>query len=431
MDDATQDRIEERIGEATPQLRRFFAAHYARTPPAVYASADVRNAGHKTVAVDTNAFPAGFNNLCPQNRENAVRALKDYFSKHHPDAQTVLLLPEDHTRNPFYLQNVHYLSTILEQAGIAHGIGSADPEVVYGVQGTATPDGHTLEYQLVTRRDGTVYVGNDPVDLVFSNNDFTVGLPKPLTDTTTPIVPLPELGWDHRSKAKHFRIYNHLAEQAAQEIGIDPWHLTVATEEVRGLDFKKRSGLERLAAVVERMLGEITEKYEEHDVDAVPQVFIKDDAGTYGMGITVAKSPEDVLTLNNRARQKMDKGKYGHKVGAVVVQEAVPTIERVEGAPAEPVFYMVGGKPIGAFLRVHPGKGDAENLNQPGMHFLPICRHRGCHDEAQAEKVDICVKNGEQLAAEVAALALAYEATEGVRTAAHADDVPLPATVTA
>jgi glutamate--cysteine ligase len=426
MTHGSREHIEETIGASTPQIRRWFDAHYEKVPPAVYASADLRNAGTKVAAIDTNAFPAGFNNLCPQNRHNAVEALRTYLSRHHPDAETILLLPEDHTRNPFYLQNVEYLSAILTDAGIAHAIGSADPEVVYGVQGTTTPEGHTLSYELVTERSGDLYVGTDLVDLVFSNNDFTTGLPGPLRGTSVPIVPDPELGWDHRSKAKHFRLYNHLASEVAGLMGLDPWHLTVRTTEVRDLDFKKRDGLDRLAGIVEEMLATIREESRRHGVDEEPRVFIKDDAGTYGMGITVATSPDDVMTLNSRARQKMDKGKYGHKVDSVIVQEAIPTTERVEGHPAEPVLYMIGGRPIGAFLRVHPEKGDTENLNQPGMRFLPVCRHRGCHDENQPETVDICVANAEQLCAEIASLALSYEATSAVKQARDAAAVPLP-----
>lgn len=421
-----QERLETRLGDEHLSVRRFLSAHYERAPPPIYASADIRNAGWKAAPVDTNAFPAGFNNLCPANRANAVKTLRKHMTENHPNAQTILLLPEDHTRNPFYLQNVHYLSTILSDAGIAHAVGSADPQVVYEVQGTTTPEGHTLQYDLVTRRGDDICVGNDPVDLVISNNDFTTGVPAPLVDAKVPVVPHPEMGWDHRSKAKHFVLYNHLASQLADIIGMDPWAIQVATQEVRGLDFKKREGLEPLAAAVETMLGQTRAQYAKHGIDAEPKVFVKDDAGTYGMGITVASSPEDVLSLNSRARQKMDKGKYGHKVDHVVVQEAIPSIEKVDGHAAEPVFYMIGGRPIGAFMRIHPDKGDADNLNQPGMRFQPICRHRGCHDEGETEALDFCATNAEQMAAELASLALAYEALPAVRNAPDAASVPLP-----
>jgi glutamate--cysteine ligase len=102
---------------------------------------------------------------------------------------------------------------------------------------------------------------------------------------------------------------------------------------------------------------------------------------------------------------------------------------QVDGHAAEPVFYMIGGKPIGAFMRIHPDKGDADNLNQPGLHFQPICRHRGCHDETDTEMLDFCATNAEQLSAELAALALAYESTPEVRAAQDAASVPLPAKV--
>ena len=38
----------------------------------LYSSVDIRDAGFKVGVVDTNIFPAGFNNLCPHGLEDAV-----------------------------------------------------------------------------------------------------------------------------------------------------------------------------------------------------------------------------------------------------------------------------------------------------------------------------------------------------------------------
>lgn len=408
-DERTAD-LERRLEDAQDRLERFYTTALGGLTPPVYLSTDLRDAGYKTANVDTNAFPAGFNNLCPADRAHAATALKHYLTTHHKDRKRLLLLPENHTRNPYYLHNVHHLSKILEQAGVDHELGSADPEVVYAVQGTATPDGHLLHYQQVACTENGLVAGGKPIDLVLSNNDFTTGLPGPIKECATPTIPSPRLGWDTRTKTGHFQLYNQLAEGAARIAGVEPWRFTVETEQVGPVDFKKREGTDALANVVESMLDTLRARNDEAGIGQQPKVFIKDVSGTYGMGIFVAADGEDVRTMNSRARQKMDKGKYGHKVQNVIVQEGVETVQQVEGSSAETVAYLVGTEPIGAFMRLHEKRDSLQNLNQPGMRFLPVCMHDDCDDPQQPQRVQRRLSQREVTAARLAAIALTHEA---------------------
>jgi glutamate--cysteine ligase len=45
---------------------------------------------------------------------------------------------------------------------------------------------------------------------------------------------------------------------------------------------------------------------------------------------------------------------------------------------AEPVVYMVDHFVVGGFYRVHTGRGIDENLNAPGMHFVPLAFETPC-----------------------------------------------------
>jgi glutamate--cysteine ligase len=62
----------------------------------------------------------------------------------------------------------------------------------------------------------------------------------------------------------------------------------------------------------------------------------------------------------------------------VLVQEGVPTFESINGAVAEPVVYMIDHFVVGGFYRVHTGRGVNENLNAPGMHFVPLAFEEPC-----------------------------------------------------
>jgi glutamate--cysteine ligase len=91
-----------------------------------------------------------------------------------------------------------------------------------------------------------------------------------------------------------------------------------------------------------------------------------------------AKSPEEVVGLNRKQRNKMAVVKEGLEVTNVIMQEGVHTYERIAEAAAEPVVYMMDRYVIGGFYRVHTGRGADENLNAPGMHFEPLAFEDCC-----------------------------------------------------
>ena len=64
--------------------------------------------------------------------------------------------------------------------------------------------------------------------------------------------------------------------------------------------------------------------------------------------------------------------KDGQEVSEVIIQEGVLTNERMHDAVAEPVVYMMDRYVVGGFYRVHADRGPNENLNSPGMHFVPL-----------------------------------------------------------
>jgi glutamate--cysteine ligase len=99
---------------------------------------------------------------------------------------------------------------------------------------------------------------------------------------------------------------------------------------------------------------------------------VKADAGTYGMGVMTVKSADEMRALNRKTRNKMAVVKEGLEVSDVLIQEGVRTIERVGESVAEPVVYMIDRYVVGGFYRMHADRGEDENLNAPGMQFVPL-----------------------------------------------------------
>jgi len=370
--------LERRILVAQPQIEHWFRSEWHNHATPFYGSVDLRNSGFKLAPVDMNLFPGGFNNLNPDFLPLAVQAAMSVVEKVCPEARSILLIPENHTRNTFYLQNVASLVHIFEQAGLEVRLGTLNPEITEPIELTAA-NGAVLRIAPVSRKGNRLGLadGFDPC-IVLLNNDLSGGIPDLLRDLEQNLLPPLHAGWAVRRKSNHFEAYDRVCDDFARLIDIDPWMINPMFSACRGLDFQSRQGEEALAESVSVLLERIREKYRQHGIKDEPFVIVKADAGTYGMGVMSVKRPEDVLGLNRKARNKMSVVKEGLEVSEVIVQEGVYTFETVNEAVAEPVVYMMDRYVIGGFYRVHTGRGIDENLNAPGMHFVPLSFESVC-----------------------------------------------------
>ena len=354
------------------KIEAWFRAQWKQHRPPFYGSVDIRNAGYKMASIDMNLFPGGFNNLNPNFIPLSTIAAQDAVERACESAKSVLLIPENHTRNTFYLQNVYALAGILRDAGFEVRIGSLNPEITAPTElETAQGDKITLEPLQRTRERVHLADGFSPC-FVLLNNDLSAGIPEILQGISQTVLPPLHGGWTTRRKTTHFAAYNQVAAEFAALLGIDEWQINPYFEQVSGLDFQEREGEDALAAAVERVLAKIQAKYDEKGISDKPFVIVKADAGTYGMGVMSVKSADEVRSLNRKNRNKMAKVKEGLEVSEVIVQEGIYTYETLNGAVSEPVVYMMDRFVIGGFFRVHEGRSNDENLNAGGMVFVPL-----------------------------------------------------------
>jgi glutamate--cysteine ligase len=369
--------LERRLLNAQPTIEHWFRTQWQERTVPFYSSVDLRNSGFKLAPVDTNLFPGGFNNLNPDFMPLCVQAAQSAIEKICPDARGVLLVPENHTRNQYYLQNVAQLALILKQAGLRVHIGSLLPEIVRPTE-LPLPNGGTLTLEPLRRQGNRLSVdGFDPC-VVLLNNDLSAGVPEILQNLEQAMLPPLEAGWTTRRKSRHFAAYDRMADDFAALLGIDPWLINPYFASCGKVDFRQRTGEECLAARVDEILQKMHAKYAEYGVKETPFVIVKADAGTYGMGIMTVKDAAEVRDLNRRQRNKMAVVKEGLEVHEVLVQEGVYTFESIKDAVAEPVVYMVDHYVVGGFYRVHTERGIDENLNAPGMRFVPLAFEASC-----------------------------------------------------
>jgi len=369
--------LEQRILEAQPAIEHWFRTQWQEHTPAFYSSVDLRNSGFKLAPVDTNLFPGGFNNLNPDLLPLSVQATQSAIDKICPEARGILLVPENHTRNQYYLQNVNRLALIMKQAGLNVRIGSLLPEITEPTD-IELPDGSTLTLEPLVRNGNRLGVADFDPCMVLVNNDMSGGVPEILKDLEQTVLPPLQAGWTSRRKSLHFAAYDQVASEFAELLGIDPWLINPYFAHCGEIDFQAQTGEDCLVGKVELVLAQIRAKYEQYGVKEEPFVIVKADAGTYGMGIMTVKSADEVRGLSRRKRNKMAVVKDGLQVQDVLVQEGVYTFEEINEAVAEPVVYMMDRFVVGGFYRVHTERGKDENLNSPGMHFVPLAFETCC-----------------------------------------------------
>ncbi|MCM8598188.1 MAG: glutamate--cysteine ligase [Candidatus Accumulibacter sp.] len=374
--------IERRFLDAMPEIERWLRSQWQEHTPPFYGSVDLRNAGFKLAPVDMNLFPGGFNNLDATFLPLCVQAAMAAIDRICPDARRLLLIPENHTRNLFYLQNVARIATILGLTGLEVRLGSLLPEIDRPTP-VELPDGSSLLLEPLLRSGHRLGLdGFDPCAILL-NNDLSAGIPPILRDLDEQFVlPPVHAGWAFRRKSNHFAAYDEVAGDFARMVGVDPWRINPYFSVCSSVNFHERQGEDCLAANVDAVLGLVREKYQQYGIDETPYVVVKADAGTYGMGVMTVKDAAQVTGLNRRQRNKMSVIKEGLAVSQVIIQEGVHSYERVgsgtdEGV-AEPVVYMIDRFVVGGFYRVHSGRGKDENLNAPGMHFEPLAFETSC-----------------------------------------------------
>ncbi len=360
------------------EIEQWFRARFRETPAPFYCSVDLRNSGFKLAPVDTNLFPAGFNNLNPAFRPLCVHAIQAAMERVCPHARGVVVVPENHTRNNYYFESLADLIEIMQMAGLNVRIGSLLPDL-REPKAVTLPSGRSLLLEPLSREDDRIVVGDFDPCFVLLNNDLSAGRPPIFENLKQPVVPPLDLGWSNRLKSQHFAHYRSVAGEFAKMLGIDSWLIDPIFRKCGKINFEKNEGKECLEANVEDVLEQVRAKYQEHGIDREPFAIIKADAGTYGMAIMTVKSAAEVQHINRKQRTKMAHAKDGQAVTDVLVQEGVYTFETLDNAVAEPVVYMIDHHVVGGFYRVHKGRGVDENLNSPGAHFEPLAFAEPCH----------------------------------------------------
>ncbi len=361
-----KDLLHQKIVKHYDEVKTWFNKKNQDLTFPFYSSFDLRDSSIKISPVDANLFPAGFNNICEVDRENAIPICKDYLQVHFPNIQNIILLAEEHTKNPFYWDNIYSLKTLLEKSGNFSVFVCVPGKNIRKNTVLMTARGYSIEVFLLKHKI-------NQTQLIISNNDFSVDYHLNLS---IPITPPISAGWNMRRKHSFFKEYNILATEFADLINIEPELLTIKTKRFTEFQSNDPKCLKRLKEEVDLFLSELEIVYKStlyKKGGQKPFIFLKNNAGTYGLGMTTINSSTDIESWNYKIKKKMKATKGGGTVTELIIQEGIDSDLKQEGVVAEPVIYFIGAHLAGGFLRTHKEKGTRDNLNSPGAVYRTLC----------------------------------------------------------
>jgi len=355
----------------------FFIQKFKTNPAFFYNSIDLRHSSYKITAIDTNCYPAGFNNLSILGKKSAENLIKEFLSSNFStNPKNIFIIPENHTRNIRYLENLATIVEILQRQKCQVFVTTYNPEIISKTVMDLENKGSITLYPL-QKISGKLAISdknnqNIFADLAILNNDLTNGVPEVLNNVLTPVNPPIAMGWHQRTKSQHFTIYNQIADEIAKILDLDPWLISSMHEHCEDVDFKESLGLECLAKNVENLLKKITEKYLEHNIKDQPYCYIKADNGTYGMAVWSVSNPQDVLEINKKERNKMNMLKGSTQTTKVMIQEGIITADKINNNPSEPMIYMINGNVAQNLFRTNDSRDDHISLNATGATFYNL-----------------------------------------------------------
>jgi glutamate--cysteine ligase len=290
--------------------------------------------------------------------------------------KNIFIIPENHTRNIRYLENLTIIVEILQRQKCQVFVATYNPEIIAKTVLDLENKGSITLYPLqkISGKLAIIDENNQNIfaDLAILNNDLTNGVPEILNNITTIISPPIAMGWHQRTKSQHFTIYNEISDEIAKILDLDPWLISSMHENCEDIDFKESIGLECLAKNVEKLLKKISEKYLQHNIKDQPYCYIKADNGTYGMAVWSVSNPQDVLEINKKERNKMNMLKGSTQTSKVMIQEGIITADKINNNPCEPMIYMINGNVVQNLFRTNESRDARISLNAMGASFYNL-----------------------------------------------------------
>jgi glutamate--cysteine ligase len=348
------NELEQRILDSMSAIERWFRLEWMEHTPAFYCAADVRNAGFKLASVETQLFPDGWDHLTAEMLPLAVQAAMAAIEKICPEARNLLIVPENGRHSASYLASLVQLRRVFHMAGLNVRMGSISAEVKKPTT-IALPTGESITLEPVLRNKGRIGVKDFDPCTILLNNDLRAGVPGILEELHQQyLLPPLHAGWSIRRKSVHARCYEEVCKRFGKLIGVDPWLMNPLFDACGQLDLADPN-------------------HKEYGIKEKPFVLIKADDHRLQWIPVVVHGAQDLDALEFAPV-------HGHQSLELLLQEGVPSSERVNREPVAPMVYMMDRYVVGGYYRAHgPRAADAPSDGLQDAGVAPLAFAEGVH----------------------------------------------------
>lgn len=345
--------LEERILEAAPVIERWFRLEWMEHTPPIYAAARIHNAGFKLATLDLDLFPRGWHMLAEDTMPLAVLAAQAAIEKICPEARRLLIVPENGTPSDAELASLRRLQSIFTMAGLQVRYGSIDPALVSATQLACPLTSDPVALEPIQRNKTRLHTEDFEPCSILLGNELSAGAPGILEDLFGQyLLPPLQAGWGVRRRSRHRSFYLDAAKRFGKLIGVDPWLLAPLADAGRA---DSTAAIKRLQEQASALLTRIRRTYRRYGIQEKPCLLLASDAGPRGAPVQVIHDPGEIDPATLPAE--------------VLLQEGVPTRERVSGAVAESWVYSIDRYIVGGYYCVH--EGDASEMCDACRSFIP------------------------------------------------------------
>lgn len=375
------DELELALHDYMPLTGSVDVRHFQNDSEYSKSSTSSNRPSSRLAVVDTNRFPAGFNHVDIADYDKAADALRR--NARINGASGITVIHEAHTRMLAYYDSVHALVKILEHCW---------PEKKVERVSISNFEKHESARR---KNDECGRVGN----YFLLNADLSTGMKSEDTNAVsspygidkTDVGDSPTLvkcvsstdrfmGWDIRSKAIHFAFLSPIIEHVSSMLNLEEGSLEASFAVSLECCVEKPDHREQLAVQIDELLRFTAKRFTRDDHDASDSgtissrrnIFVKNDSGTYGLGVYPFSSGDELRKANSTVLDKLSYARHGQRARRYVLQEGIPTSLRdSEGRSMEVVLMCLAGRCYSYFVRVGAVKNsDIKSLNAPGSFFV-------------------------------------------------------------
>jgi len=361
------------------QIAQWFEKHEKKIDIPFLTSITIKNGGFKASVSDARLFPSGLNYLCKTDLKNVSLLIKKYFEKHYPEAlknKNILILCSATHPNPFYYDHLNVLCHLFKKGRFHPCVATLDP--IRTPLSLKTPSGKRVRiHPAYLEKDRLKSEAIDPCFIVIGDAYAAAKLSS-FSYLSQPLSPPAKILSNHEIGNAYLTTFNKLVDDFSKMVSTDPWLMGVDFRLEPRLNIDEKGGLEKAAAIISTLLGNLKNKYSQYQIPSSPSLTVQSNSGTSGTGRVTIRSVDDLMQLHQFKKQKKSATK-SQMIDDILIKEEISVQPLFKEIVGEAVIYLIGNEVAGGYIKTYCDKTTKDLSTSRKYLFQSLCLTNGTH----------------------------------------------------